>query len=464
MKEVEAAAAHAVPAWVTALFAVLLVAMIGALAFEERLHARKSIISGTFATLALLLGSGLDILPFEPVRIAGREVPLPVWVPAIDWDVLGLLIGSSLFVDVTSQSGLFSWAAIRLTKASGGDPRRLLWSYGSMTVVFSALLNNVTAMILVGSLTVVSLGKLGRRDLLLGFLLTEGLLTNVGGMLTLISSVPNLLVGSAAGIGFGRFLAVSAPLVAMLTAGTLLIAQRLFRVRSLADAAARIEARRLVDSFDEREAVTSPGFFLFGSVLLAAFLLTVAFQSVLPLVDHLGLGFVALAFSLAALLRFRSEAERYYRAVDWDLIVFFAALFVVVNVLEHARVLDRMGEALAHVLGLGERLGASALLVLSSALSSVTDNIPLSAMLARILAQLEGVRGDPTSPFWWAVVFGANLGGNVTPIGSASTLVAVTIALKERLPLGFADFVRRAAPLAAAQVALSALYLAAVLA
>ncbi|MGY8696600.1 MAG: SLC13 family permease, partial [Verrucomicrobiia bacterium] len=89
---------------------------------------------------------------------------------------------------VTSRSGLFTWIAVKLTKASKGDPQTLLWLYGIMTVVFSAVLNNVTAMIIVGSLTAVSLGKLERTDKLLGFLLVEALLTNIGGLLTLISS------------------------------------------------------------------------------------------------------------------------------------------------------------------------------------------------------------------------------------------------------------------------------------
>ena len=138
-------------------FATLLVGLILCLAFEEKLHAKKSVIAGGFATLCLLLGAGFGILPFEPLVLAGHELELPVYIPAIEWDVIAIILGSSLFIDITSRSGLFTWIAIKLTKASGGDPRRLLWFYGLMTVVFSAVLNNVTAMIIVGSLTAVTL-------------------------------------------------------------------------------------------------------------------------------------------------------------------------------------------------------------------------------------------------------------------------------------------------------------------
>ena len=122
---------------------------------------------------------------------------------------------------MVSRSGIFTWTAIKLTKMSGGDPFKLLLYYSVLTVVFSAVLNNVTAMIIVGSLTSVSLSKLQRRDLLLGFLLTLGLLTNVGGLLTLISSVPNIILGNKAGISFVRFFVVAAPYVVLASALTI---------------------------------------------------------------------------------------------------------------------------------------------------------------------------------------------------------------------------------------------------
>ena len=202
---------HDVDLGVTLVFTGLLVAMILGLAFEEKIHAKKSVIVGLFAVISLLLGTAFHLLPFEPIVIRDHEIHLPVFIPGIDWNVIAIILGSSLFVDVTSKSGLFTWIAIKLTKASHGDPVRLLVFYGLMTVVFSAVLNNVTAMIIVGSLTAVSLEKLGRKDKLLGFLLIEGLLTNVGGLLTLISSVPNIIVGTKASISFLDFFLVASP-------------------------------------------------------------------------------------------------------------------------------------------------------------------------------------------------------------------------------------------------------------
>jgi Na+/H+ antiporter NhaD/arsenite permease-like protein len=450
--------AHTVSGVVTAVFALLLVAMIACLALEEKLHAKKSVIVGVFAVVSLLVGGLLGLLPFSEMvlDVGDQHIELPVYIPAIDWGVVAIILGSSLFVDITSKSGLFTWIAIRLTKASAGDPVKLLIFYGVMTVAFSAVLNNVTAMIIVGSLTAVSLARLGIEDKLLGFLLVEGLLTNVGGLLTLISSVPNIIVGHAAGISFLTFFARAAPYVLVTTALTLWLGAKLFGIRRLEDAQARAEAARRVAGFDENDGIESPGRFWFGAAMLAAFIATIAAASIPGTVlNDLGMGYVALSFAVIMLVQYRSVADRFYQAVDWDLLAFFAALFVVINVMEHAQVLELIGRGLRPILELSDSTGPGALLLCSAAASSVTDNIPLAAMLAKILGGM-GLAAD--SPYWWSLVFGANLGGNLTPIGSASTLVAVTIVHKHGLELSFAGFVRAALPFATLQLILAVAY------
>ncbi len=452
-------AGHGVSIGVTLFFAALLVAMILCLAFEEKLHAKKSVIVGAFAVASLLLGGLLGLLPFSAMdlHVGDTDIHLPVYIPAIDWGVVAIILGSSLFVDVTAKSGLFTWIALRLTKASKGDPLILLVAYGSMTVVFSAVLNNVTAMIIVGSLTGVSLRRLGISDKLLGFLLIEALLTNVGGLLTLISSVPNIIVGNAAGISFVTFFVKAAPYVTLATAVTIGLGSKLFGIHRLAGAEEQAEAARRVAGFDESDGIDSRFRFWFGGVSLLVFIAVIASASIPDtLLNDLGTGYVAISFAIIALLQHRNTADRFYREIDWDLLAFFAALFIVINVMEHAQVLHGIGLFLAPILNLGDTAGPGVLLVASATASAVTDNIPLAAMLAKILGGLD-LSAD--SPYWWAVVFGANLGGNLTPIGSASTLVAVTIIHKSGIKLSFADFVKRAAPYAAVQLAIAVAYL-----
>ena len=461
-----------VPGWVTGFYLLVLIGLVLCLAFEEKIHAKKSLIVGTFAGFSLVtetvIGYFTDrahpMLPFGSITLPnGHEIALPIYIPAIDWSVITIILGASLFVEVTSRSGVFTWLAIKLTKQSKGDPWRLLVFYGALTVIFSAVLNNVTAMIIVGSLTTVSLGKLDRRDLLLGFLITEGLLTNVGGLLTLISSVPNIIVGQAAGISFVPFFLTAAPFVAVATLVTLIQSRFTFGVKGLVTVEERKKAAELVAGFDENESVPSERFFWCSVLLLVGFIVFLAGQSALPWnLDELGMGFVALFFAGVALWFYKYEVDTFYKAVDWDLLGFFASLFVVIYVMEQAEVLAIIGEGIGAMLNLPWPAAQASLLVSSAAASSVTDNIPLAAVLAKILAVnpiVIGAEGsNPSSPFWWCVIYGANLGGNITPIGSASTVVAMTIIQKNRLPLTFIGFVKTAAAFAVVQIALAVVY------
>lgn len=457
------AAGHAaqVSGEVTLLFSLVLAAMILCLALEEKLHAKKSIIVGVFAVIALFLGGLCGILPAHEVHLLAwnghdHAISMPVYIPAIDWEVMAILIGASIFVDVSSKSGLFTWIAIKVTKKSGGDPLRLLWYYAWMTVVFSAVLNNVTAMIIIGSLTAVSLRKLEREDLMMGFLLTEGLLTNIGGLLTLISSVPNILVGQAAGIPFVKFTFVAAPYVLVATSATVKLASKMFGVHALSDEAAIEAAAEQVAGFDENDQVESRRFFRFSAASLVMLILFLASASILPVISDLGMGYVCLSFAAMMLLLYRHEVEQFYSQLDWDLMAFFGCLFVVINVAEHAAVLDTMGTGIKALIGWGDEAGPQALLWASAVASSVTDNVPLAAVLAKIL---KGLGTATDSKLWWAVIFGANMGGNLTPIGSASTVVAVTIMSKHKVGLTFGQFVVKAGPFALVQLVLASVYL-----
>jgi Na+/H+ antiporter NhaD/arsenite permease-like protein len=159
------------------------------------------------------------------------------------------------------------------------------------------------------------------------------------------------------------------------------------------------------------------------------------------------------------LLAYKSEVDKFYSAVDWDLLAFFAALFVVINVMEHAQVLALIGDGISAMLTLPTNVDSGVLLAASAAASSVTDNIPLAAMLGKILNSISLQNPTEFDPaWWWCVIFGANLGGNITPIGSASTVVAMTIIHREKLPLTFMGFVIKALPFAGAQLVLAIVY------
>jgi len=439
-----------IPVYITYIFAALLALMVISLALEEKLHAKKSLITGLAALVSLFLS--VLLLPHS----GKSHGHMPFYIPYVDWEVVLIILGSSLFVDVVSKGGIFSWIAVKLTKLSGGDLTRLLINYSILTVVFSAVLNNVTAMIIIGSLSAVSLKKLNQGKYLLGFLIIEGLLTNVGGLLTLISSVPNIIVGQKAGISFVQFFLHAAPYVLVAVAATIFAGKIMYKIPRLSSPREKEESSALLASFDENEGIPSRPYFYFSWFLFAALIFLFSAQSVLPVFKDLGLGFIAVGMALVALVRYKHDVDRNYRALDWDLLFFFVFLFIVIGVMEHAGVLKMLGGALTYLMKLPGPFDSQSILFGAAFASSVTDNIPLSAVLANIM----GAPGlEPKATHWWAVIFGCNLGGNITPIGSASTVVAVTIIHKNELRLSFLQFVRAALPFALLQLILAGGYL-----
>lgn len=185
--------------------------------------------------------------------------------------------------------------------------------------------------------------------------------------------------------------------------------------------------------------------------MLGVFILVIATTSVLPYVSGLGMGYVAVSFALIAMLRYKHGVDKNYAAVDWDLLAFFTFLFVIIDTMKYAGVLGLIGEGIAMLLSLPDALAGASLLWSSAIASSVTDNVPLAAVMGNILKGM----ADAPDFHWWATIFGTNLGGNFTPIGSASTVVAVSIIHRAKLPLSVGAFVVKAAPFAIAQLLLA---------
>ncbi len=433
----------------TIFFAALLLATLLGLAFEILPKAVLSLVVagvGLFAAVAFGVDFG------HGSGGGGHHIPAPVNL--IEWPTLGVIIGSSIFVEIAARSGIFTWSAIRLLKASRGDPWKLLLLLGVLTLLFSAFLNNVTAMIIVGSLTVVACKSLNLDAR--PYLLVEAFLTNVGGLLTLISSLPNIILGHAAGITFLKFFLVAAPYCVLASAVTLLMARKLFGIRPHADPEARERARLRVNEFDEWETVSDRGFFKAAWFVTGGVILAFALQSYLPVFksEDLGLQFVAFAGATVMLLLRPKAVDEALRKVEWSLVFFFVGLFILIGICGKTGVLDVMGDGVTWMIDETGGMAAAVLVWITGILSGLTDNVPLAAMLAQMF--------DPatTSPdIWWAAIIGGNLGGNITPIGSAAVVVGVTLMKREGIKITFVGFMRTAAPFASAQLILGSLYL-----
>ena len=414
----------------------------------EKIH--KTVLVLLSALLGLFLADYWGYFP----RGAGHH--LPVYIDMIEWEVIGIVIGATVFVQIAARSGVFTWVSIRILQASRGDPFRLLIFLSVLTAVFSAFLDNITAMIIIGSLTVVACRKLDLDPK--AFLITEAIMTNVGGLLTLISSIPNIIVGKAADISYLTFLLVAVPYTVAAIAVTMFIARGLFgsAVRPLTDSGRKKRNLALVRAFDEWETVKDRGFFYTAIAGVIVVILGFALKPQIPILRDFGIEVVAVGAAVFMLLLHAKDVEKDLSDVEWSLVFFFVGLFVLIGVMEKAAVLLKIGVLLE---GLTARAGAVGLMWFTAMFSSVTDNIPLAAMLAKIFGPTPEAAAAVPPAHWWAVVFGANLGGNITPIGSASTVVACTILKKNELKVSFLGFVKFGVVFAAAQLALASGYL-----
>lgn len=414
----------------------------------EKIH--KTVLVLLSVGVCLFLGDYWGFFPHEE----GHH--LPVYVRMIEWEVIGIVIGATVFVEIAARSGIFTWISVKMLKLSKGDPFKLLILFAILTAVFSAFLDNITAMIIVGSLTVVACRKLDLDPK--PFLITEGIMTNVGGLLTLISSIPNIIIGKTADISYLKFLIVSGPYVVVATAATMVTAKMVFgkKVMPLKSAEDKERNLALVNAFDEWETVEDRKFFFTSIVAVVLVIFGFAFKAQIPILRDFGIEVVAMGAAVVMMLLHAKDVEHDLDNVEWSLVFFFVGLFTIIGVMEKADVLAMIGKLLD---GLTNKTGPVGLMWFTALFSSITDNIPLAAMLAKIFGATPEQVAEVPRDVWWAIVFGANLGGNITPIGSASTVVACTIMKQHKLKVTFLEFVKIGGVFAVVQLILASGYL-----
>lgn len=369
----------------------------------------------------------------------------------IDWNVIFLLLGMMVIVGVLRHTGVFDYLAIWSAKRARARPARILAALVLITAVASALLDNVTTVLLVAPVTVLICERLGVPPV--PFLIAEALASNIGGTATLIGDPPNIIIASQAGLSYTDFLVHLAPLVVVLLAVFILLLRRLFG-RALTANPRRV-AQLL--ALDEREAITNPALLVRALGVLAVVTVAFALHGVL----HYEPSVVALLGAGLLVLLARRDPVGFLREVEWPTLAFFMGLFIMVGALVKTGVVTTLAEAAAAATG-GSVLVASGLLLwVSGALSAIVDNIPYVATMAPVTAALIETMPDGHDPrvLWWSLALGADLGGNATAIGASANVVVLGLADRAGHRIGFLEFARYGALVAAITMAISMLYL-----
>jgi Na+/H+ antiporter NhaD/arsenite permease-like protein len=389
----------------TAIF-VLMVAVI----LSERVH--RTIIA--MAGAAVMVVAGL-LLGFYSQEEA---------LAAIDFNTLALLLGMMILVRLLQQTGFFRYLAIVAAKRTRGRPLLLFLVLGALTAFLSMVLDNVTTVVLVAPVSILIAEIIGINPIPL--LMAQALLSNVGGVATLVGDPPNVIIGSAAGFTFGSFLTHLAPIVVVALVAAMLVLWFVFR-RQLAEPPSNVAALMVLD---ENEGLHDRRALRRILITLAAVVVLFFLQGLLSVEP----GAIALGGAAVALLWVRPDVDETLRHIEWGVLLFFAALFVAAGGLEASGVLELIAERVAGPASQNLLATSLVLLWVAAALSAVVDNIPFTIAMVPVIQELAGL-GVSVVPLWWALALGAGLGGNGTQIGATANVVTVSLSERTRTPI-----------------------------
>ena len=381
-------------------------------------------------------------------------------IGGIDWNTIGLLAGMMILVSISRRSGLFQYLAVASAQRVRANPAGILLMLQLATAILSAVLNNVSTVLLMVPVTLVIAEELELPPF--PFLFAEVFAANIGGTATLIGDPPNILIGTQAGLDFNAFLANVAP-AALIVLVVQLGLVHLIWGRSLH---ASKERRVLVMGMNAPGMVTDWPLLRRSVAVLAAVLAAFVFAG--PL--HLEPATIALAGAAVLMLldNLQTRASRQpdhvqatFADIEWTTIFFFIGLFVVVRAVETSGFLTLVGGKLVALTG-GNLVATATIILWSSAiLSAVIDNIPFVATMIPLIKGMTPAFGGPGAiePLWWSLSLGACLGGNGTLTGASANLAVAGIAERNGIRFGFMRYLVYGAPLTLVSIAICQIYL-----
>ncbi|MBW3542229.1 MAG: ArsB/NhaD family transporter [Planctomycetes bacterium] len=393
----------------------------------ERFH--KTVAALVGATVLLAAALALDLFPYKHIYE----------ILAKDLNIFGVIIGTGILVDITGKSGLFHFLAMLIVRATGGRAGALYLAICGLTFAFVALLTIVPAMLILSSLVLVICRSLDYDPK--PFLLSVAICANSGAIVTFASGLPNIMIGTAAGIPYVHFLMVSAPYAVVSLLIALVVLRFAFR-RSLAWKQTPAEQAALaarIGEFDPWALVENRWILLRSGLILGLTVVGFALAQVLGV----GMDFIAMCGGTAALLFAGKSVEDTIGKVNWTVILFFLGLFLIIGCVEATGALTWLADRVVSLSG--GRMTALIPLMggFAAVASAIVDNIPVAATLIPIVQSVSGSETIAAEPLWWALIIGCNLGGNGTPIGSISCVIALYTLKKEaHVTVGWGEFIR----------------------
>jgi Na+/H+ antiporter NhaD/arsenite permease-like protein len=391
-------------------------------------------------TLIALLGGLLVVI----LGIVDQEEAFA----AIDFNVIFLLAGMMVLAGGLSKTGFFEFVAGHAIHLSRGQPFRLLIILSLLTAVLAAVLDNVTTVVLLTPVTLSIARTLKVSPF--PYLISQIFASNIGGTATLIGDPPNILIGSAAGLDFGAFLANLAPVVVLIMVAFVGIMWVAFG-RGMEDDADRLDVLATVDP---SAAIKDRPLMIRALTVLGLTLVGFLFHSVLGLEAAT----IALLGATVLMLVGPLDPHEALRDIEWNTLFFFVGLFMLIEAVVHVGIVGGVADTLADTAGGNLTIATMGILWFSAIASAIVDNIPYTATAIPIVERLiEG--GLDGAVLWWALALGACLGGNLTIVGASANIVVANLAARDGHPITFMQFFRYGLGVVVASLLISTVYL-----
>ena len=381
------------------------------------------------------------------LMIVTHVLTLDQAISHIDFNTIGVLIGMMIVVAVVKNSGLFEYIAIYTAKKSKGNPWKIMVYFIFITAILSALLDNVTTVLLVGPMTIVICQILKVNPV--PFLMTEIIASNVGGTSTLIGDPPNIMIGSAANLNFTDFIVNVGPVIIFIIISLIICFKIIYRkeVNNAANETA-------ITSLDEEKAIQDKSLLYKSIFVLLLILLGFIFHNKLNMESSI----VALSGACIMLLIGKQDTNEIINDVEWITLIFFMGLFVVVGGISESGVIKDLATLILDFTKGNTTFTMCIILWVSAIISSFLDNIPFVATLIPLILTMES-QGMNVMPLWWATSLGACLGGNGTLIGASANVVLANIGEKHGYDISFKKYLRLGFPVMLLTISISTIYL-----
>ena len=357
--------------------------------FTEGMH-------GFHRTKFAMLGAGMMIFTGQWFGFYCPEQA----IQAIDWNVVFLLGAMMTIVGIMIPTGGFQALAYRIAEYSRGKLFLLMILMGSAVTVISLLLDNVTTVVIFGPLIVLICQALKVSPI--PYLLAAALLSDTGGVATLVGDPPNLMIGSAAHIDFDTFFLHMGGIVFVAWLTILYALKFLFRKE--------LAVIPETPDFSNQQEIKDPQ--TWHAALLVLGLMVMLF------IFHHALGWeawmvAATGLTLLVFIAQRIDLDESFGALEMTLLIFFVSLFILVGGVEHSRFLEYIGSFIQPFVASDLLLASLVLMWVSAILSALIDNIPFTAAMVPIILGFEA-QGVNVTPLWWSLAIGVGMGGNGT--------------------------------------------------